>query len=209
MLFFLRHGYRVIAHDRRGHGRSTQGSDGYDMDHYTDDLAALTAHLDLKNAIHVGHSTGGGEVARYLGRHGESRVAKAVLISAVPPLMRLRAALWRQWKTPRRRRAALGTGGVVLATGCREAKGPIGRSRGADYARVIIRRCRTSPPNAPVRQTSLLNDFTPSQFCSGLIFLALVGSESAGRSPAALTGATVTQRYCRRFLPFSQNFVIG
>jgi non-heme chloroperoxidase len=87
MLFFLKHGYRVIAHDRRGHGRSTQVSDGHDMDHYADDLAALTAHLDLKNAIHVGHSTGGGEVARYLGRHGESRVAKAALISAVPPLM--------------------------------------------------------------------------------------------------------------------------
>jgi non-heme chloroperoxidase len=87
MLFFLQHGYRVIAHDRRGHGRSSQVSDGHDMDHYADDLAALTAHLDMKNAIHVGHSTGGGEVARYLARHGESRVSKAVLISAVPPLM--------------------------------------------------------------------------------------------------------------------------
>ena len=87
MLFFLNHGYRVIAHDRRGHGRSTQTSDGHDMDHYADDLAALTAHLDLKNAIHVGHSTGGGEVVRYLARHGESRVAKAAIISAVPPLM--------------------------------------------------------------------------------------------------------------------------
>src|SRR5439155_17467481 len=72
LLFFLHHGHRVIAHDRRGHGRSTQTADGHDMDHYADDLAALTAHLDLKNAIHVGHSTGGGEVARYLGRHGES-----------------------------------------------------------------------------------------------------------------------------------------
>ena len=87
MMFFLKHGYRVIAHDRRGHGRSAQVSDGHDMDHYADDLAALTAHLDLKNAIHVGHSTGGGEVAHYLGRHGESRVAKAVLIDAVPPIM--------------------------------------------------------------------------------------------------------------------------
>jgi non-heme chloroperoxidase len=87
MLFFLSHGYRVIAHDRRGHGRSSQVSDGHDMDHYSDDLAALTAHLDLKSAVHVGHSTGGGEVTRYLGRHGESRVAKAVLISSVPPLM--------------------------------------------------------------------------------------------------------------------------
>jgi non-heme chloroperoxidase len=87
MLFFLEHGYRVIAHDRRGHGRSTQTGDGHDMDHYADDLAALTAHLDLKGAIHVGHSTGGGEVTRYLGRHGESRVSKAALISAVPPLM--------------------------------------------------------------------------------------------------------------------------
>jgi non-heme chloroperoxidase len=87
MLFFLNHGYRVIAHDRRGHGRSSQTADGHDMDHYADDLAAVTVHLDLKNAIHVGHSTGGGEVVHYLARHGESRVAKAAIISAVPPLM--------------------------------------------------------------------------------------------------------------------------
>jgi non-heme chloroperoxidase len=87
MLFFLLHGYRVIAHDRRGHGRSTQIDGGHDMDHYADDLPALTAHLDLKNAIHVGHSTGGGEVVHYLARHGEGRVAKAALISAVPPSM--------------------------------------------------------------------------------------------------------------------------
>jgi non-heme chloroperoxidase len=87
MLFFLSKGYRVIAHDRRGHGRSTQTADGHDMDHYADDLAAVTAHLDLKNAIHVGHSTGGGEVVHYLARHGESRVSKAAIISAVPPFM--------------------------------------------------------------------------------------------------------------------------
>ena len=87
MLYFLSRGYRVIAHDRRGHGRSTQTDVGHDADHYADDLAAVTAHLDLKNAIHIGHSTGGGEVARYIGRHGESRVAKAVLISSVPPIM--------------------------------------------------------------------------------------------------------------------------
>ncbi|GIM88537.1 alpha/beta fold hydrolase [Paractinoplanes toevensis] len=87
LMFFLANGYRVIAHDRRGHGRSTQVSDGHDMDHYADDLAALTAHLDLHDAIHVGHSTGGGEVAHYIARHGESRVARGVLISAVPPLM--------------------------------------------------------------------------------------------------------------------------
>ena len=87
MMFFLNHGYRVIAHDRRGHGRSSQVADGHDMDHYADDLAAVTAHLDLKNAIHVGHSTGGGEVTRYIAKHGESRVAGAVLISSVPPLM--------------------------------------------------------------------------------------------------------------------------
>ncbi len=87
MLFFLEQGYRVIAHDRRGHGRSSQTSDGHDMDHYADDLAALTAHLDLRGAVHVGHSTGGGEVVHYLARHGESRVAKAAIISAVPPLM--------------------------------------------------------------------------------------------------------------------------
>ena len=92
MLFFMQHGYRVIAHDRRGHGRSTQVADGHDMDHYADDLAALTAHLNLKNAIHVGHSTGGGEVTRYLARRGEAGVAKAALISAVPPLMLKTAA---------------------------------------------------------------------------------------------------------------------
>jgi non-heme chloroperoxidase len=87
MLFFVSHGFRVIAHDRRGHGRSTQTADGHDMDHYADDLAALSAHLNLKSAIHIGHSTGGGEVVHYIGRHGESRVAKAVVISAVPPIM--------------------------------------------------------------------------------------------------------------------------
>ena len=87
MMFFLNHGYRVVAHDRRGHGRSTQVADGHDMDHYADDLAAVVQHLDLKDAIHVGHSTGGGEVVHYLARHGESRAAKAAIISAVPPLM--------------------------------------------------------------------------------------------------------------------------
>ncbi|GAA4620294.1 alpha/beta hydrolase [Actinoallomurus vinaceus] len=92
MLFFLHHGYRVIAHDRRGHGRSAQVGDGHDMDHYADDLAALTEHLDLRDAVHVGHSAGGGEVARYIGRHGESRVAKVALISAVTPSMQQTAA---------------------------------------------------------------------------------------------------------------------
>ncbi|WP_285030825.1 alpha/beta hydrolase [Mycolicibacterium sp. lyk4-40-TYG-92] len=87
MLFFLQHGYRVIAHDRRGHGRSAQVGRGHDMDHYADDLAAVVEHLDLVDAIHVGHSTGGGEVVRYLSRHGQARAAKAVLISSVPPLM--------------------------------------------------------------------------------------------------------------------------
>jgi non-heme chloroperoxidase len=87
MLFFLAQGYRVIAHDRRGHGRSTQVADGHDMDHYADDLAAVTEHLNLKNVIHVGHSTGGGEVVHYLARHGEANVSKAAIISAVPPLM--------------------------------------------------------------------------------------------------------------------------
>jgi non-heme chloroperoxidase len=87
MLFFVQQGYRVIAHDRRGHGRSTQVGDGHDMDHYADDLAAVTAHLDLHDAVHVGHSTGGGEVIHYIARHGESRVAKAAILSAVPPLM--------------------------------------------------------------------------------------------------------------------------
>src|ERR1700745_755117 len=87
MLFFGQRGYRVIAHDRGGHGRSDQTWEGNDMDTYADDLAELTEKLDLKNAIHVGHSTGGGEVARYLGRHGTSRVSKAVLIGAIPPVM--------------------------------------------------------------------------------------------------------------------------
>jgi non-heme chloroperoxidase len=87
MLFLSSHGYRTIAHDRRGHGRSSQPWDGHDMDTYADDLAQLTAALDLQKAVHVGHSTGGGEVTRYIGRHGTSRVAKAVLIGAVPPIM--------------------------------------------------------------------------------------------------------------------------
>ena len=87
MLFFVGKGYRVIAHDRRGHGRSTQVSDGHDMDHYAADVAAVVERLDLRNAIHIGHSTGGGEATRYVARHGKGRVAKLVLIGAVPPLM--------------------------------------------------------------------------------------------------------------------------
>lgn len=89
MLFFLSHGFRVVAHDRRGHGRSAQVDHGHDMDHYAADAAAVAAALDLRNAVHIGHSTGGGEVARYVARHGEpeGRVAKAVLVAAVPPLM--------------------------------------------------------------------------------------------------------------------------
>ena len=92
MLFLASRGYRCVAHDRRGHGRSSQPWNGNDMNTYADDLAALVEKLDLKNAIHVGHSTGGGEVARYIGRHGAKRVAKAVLIGAVPPLMLKTAA---------------------------------------------------------------------------------------------------------------------
>jgi len=92
MFFLASHGYRVIAHDRRGHGRSSQPWHGNDMDTYADDLAELVQKLDLKDAIHVGHSTGGGEVARYIGRHGTKRVAKVVLIGAVPPLMLKTAA---------------------------------------------------------------------------------------------------------------------
>src|SRR5260370_5595208 len=92
MFFLAARGVRCIAHDRRGHGRSSQPWQGNDMDAYADDLAALTEALDLKKAIHVGHSTGGGEVARYIGRHGTNRVAKAVLIGAVPPLMLKTAA---------------------------------------------------------------------------------------------------------------------
>ena len=115
MLFFLNHGYRVIAHDRRGHGRSSQTGDGHDMDHYADDLAALTAHLDLKDAVHVGHSTGGGEVVHYLGRHGESRVAKAAIISAVPPLMVKQRPI--QAASPRK-----------CSTDCRRSSRPIARN---------------------------------------------------------------------------------
>ncbi|AJD42536.1 alpha/beta hydrolase [Rhizobium sp. SEMIA 4085] len=92
MLFFLGKGFRVIAHDRRGHGRSTQVSDGHDMDHYASDVAAMIDYLDLRNAIHVGHSTGGGEAARYVARYGKGRVAKLILIAAVPPLMLKTAA---------------------------------------------------------------------------------------------------------------------
>src|SRR5438874_6606379 len=87
MLFFLGHGFRVLGHDRRGHGRSSQPDSGHDLDHYADDLAAVTEHLDLRGAVHIGHSTGGGEVVRYIARHGQSRVSKAAIISAVPPLM--------------------------------------------------------------------------------------------------------------------------
>jgi non-heme chloroperoxidase len=87
MLFLAQHGYRVVAHDRRGHGRSSQSSNGNDMNGYADDLAAVIEALDLHDATLVGHSTGGGEVARYIGRHGTSRVAKAVLVAAVPPIM--------------------------------------------------------------------------------------------------------------------------
>jgi non-heme chloroperoxidase len=87
MLFFVHHGYRVVGIDRRGHGRSSQVSDGHDMDHYVADAAGVIEHLDLRDAIHIGHSTGGGEVARYVARHGKGRVAKAVLMAAVPPMM--------------------------------------------------------------------------------------------------------------------------
>ncbi|MFM9936870.1 MAG: alpha/beta fold hydrolase [Novosphingobium sp.] len=89
MLFFLAQGYRVVAHDRRGHGRSSQVSEGHDMAHYAADAAAVAAHLDLRGSVHIGHSTGGGEVAAYVARHGipQGRVAKAVLVSAVPPIM--------------------------------------------------------------------------------------------------------------------------
>ena len=87
MLYFVANGYRVVAHDRRGHGRSSQVSDGHDMDHYAADAAAVVEHLDLRNAIHISHSTGGGEATRYVARHGKGRVAKLVLIGAVPPIM--------------------------------------------------------------------------------------------------------------------------
>ena len=87
MLFFVHHGYRVVGIDRRGHGRSSQVSDGHDMDHYVADAAAVIEHLDLRDAVHIGHSTGGGEVARYVARHGKGRVTKAVLMAAVPPIM--------------------------------------------------------------------------------------------------------------------------
>src|SRR5205807_5071517 len=144
MMFFLSHGYRVVAHDRRGHGRSTQTADGHDMDHYADDLAALTAHLDLKNAIQVGHSTGGGEVARYLGRYGESRVAKAALISAVPPLMVKTAAKSGRPSQRSVRRIAGPARGQSLAILSRSAGGaflwfqPAGRENlGGDHPELV------------------------------------------------------------------------
>lgn len=87
MLYFLKHGYRVIAHDRRGHGRSSEVSEGHDMDHYAADTAAVVEHLDLHDAVHIGHSTGGGEATRYVARYGNGRVAKLILIAAVPPIM--------------------------------------------------------------------------------------------------------------------------
>src|SRR6267378_3439703 len=87
MLYFIGKGYRVVAHDRRGHGRSSQVGEGHDMDHYAADVAAVAQHLNLRNAIHIGHSTGGGEATRYVARHGKGRVAKLVLIGAVPPIM--------------------------------------------------------------------------------------------------------------------------
>src|SRR4026208_1126258 len=104
MMFFLHQGFRGIAQDRRGHGRSTQVATGHDMDHYADDLAAVTAHLDLKNAVHVGHSTGGGEGVHYIARHGESRVAKAAICSAGPPPGggRVGALSPPPWRKPRR-----------------------------------------------------------------------------------------------------------
>ncbi|WP_425982697.1 alpha/beta fold hydrolase [Brevundimonas sp. TWP1-2-1b1] len=92
MMYFVLKGFRVVAHDRRGHGRSSQVSEGHDMDHYAADAAAVFEHLDLRNAVHIGHSTGGGEVVRYVVKHGAGRVAKAVLVSAVPPLMLKTAA---------------------------------------------------------------------------------------------------------------------
>lgn len=87
LLYFLGKGYRVVAHDRRGHGRSSQVWDGHDMDHYADDVAAVVKHLGINKAVHIGHSTGGGEVAHYIAKHGEAHISKAVLVSAVPPLM--------------------------------------------------------------------------------------------------------------------------
>ncbi|KIV60813.1 Non-heme chloroperoxidase [Rhizobium sp. UR51a] len=87
MMFFLEKGFRVVAHDRRGHGRSSQVAEGHDMDHYASDAAVVAEHLDLRNAVHIGHSTGGGEAARYVARHGKGRVAKLVLVGAVPPIM--------------------------------------------------------------------------------------------------------------------------
>jgi non-heme chloroperoxidase len=134
MFFLASRGYRCIAHDRRGHGRSSQPWNGNDLDTYADDLAELVQQLDLKNAIHVGHSTGGGEVARCICRHGTKRVAKAVLISAIPPLM-LKTAAVRRWRVRafrawlRRRRR------VVAQSGTRKC-----RARGQDVS-------GTAPPS--------------------------------------------------------------
>jgi pimeloyl-ACP methyl ester carboxylesterase len=127
MLFFLSKGYRVIAHDRRGHGRSSQVWDGHDMDHYAADASAVIQHLNLHNAIHIGHSTGGGEVARYVARHGEpqGRVAKAVLVSAVPPLM-VKTDKKSRWPADRSlRRISQGAGRQSRAVLPRRADRPV------------------------------------------------------------------------------------
>lgn len=118
MMFFLAHGYRVIAHNRRGHGRSTQTFDGSEMDTYAADVAELVAALGPDSAVHVGHSTGGGEVARYIAQHGNGRAAKAVLISAVPPLM-----VKTPKPSPRQHRLQLGVPETAGSTSATQSEG--------------------------------------------------------------------------------------
>ena len=150
MVFLGAHGYRCIAHDRRGHGRSSQPWNGNEMDTYADDLAALVEALDLKDAIHVGHSTGGGEVARYIGRHGTKRVAKAVLIGAVPPLMLKTAAnpgglpieVFDEIRAGVLRRPLA----VLQGSAARRSTAPTGRARRSRRACAIRSGCRGCRP---------------------------------------------------------------
>ena len=144
MLFFLHKGFRVVAHDRRGHGRSSQGDSGHDMDHYAADASAVFEHLDLRNAVHIGHSTGGGQVARYVAKFGEpqGRVAKAVLMSAVPPIM------VKTEKNPAACRSK-------SSTGCASRSPPTARSS-TSICRPGRSTATTGPARSPTRASSTI-----------------------------------------------------
>ena len=171
MVFLASHGYRCIAHDRRGHGRSSQPWDGNEMDTYADDLAALVEALDLKDAVHVGHSTGGGEVARYIGRHGTKRVAKAVLIGAVPPLMLKTRGQSRRpadrgvRRHPRRRRWPTARSSSRISA--RRSTAPTGRARRSRRACATRSGCRACRP-ASRRVIDCIKAFSETDFTEDL-----------------------------------------